>query len=190
MTASKIFLYFCLSFVFGIFLSSFFNFSQLILLGFLILGLILISVFWRYRNFTVVGFCILFLVLGIWRNMAVELRILNSELRKLNDLEEKITLMGIVSAEPDLREKSQKLTVEIKSAEFVTPMIGREKVLVTTNRYPEYKYGDKLKIIGKYFFSLFRSKSFKFRNAITIIHHLYPLSASISAASSRSSGNT
>ena len=149
MTASKIFLYFCLSFVLGIFLSSFFNFSLPVLLAVLILGIILISVLWKYKTSVVIGFCILFLVLGIWRNMAVESRILNSELRNLNDLEEKITLAGIVSAEPDLREKSQKLTIKTEKIYYETrPRSINGKVLVTTARYPEYKYGDKLKITG------------------------------------------
>jgi len=52
--------------------------------------------------------------------MAVESRILNSELRNLNDLEEKITLAGIVSAEPDLREKSQKLTIKTEKIYYET----------------------------------------------------------------------
>ncbi|MEK9135192.1 MAG: ComEC/Rec2 family competence protein [Patescibacteria group bacterium] len=44
-------------------------------------------------------------------------------------------IIGIVNSEPDIREKSQKIVVN--------------GVLVTTGRYPEYKYGDKLKITGK-----------------------------------------
>ena len=152
MTASKIFLYFCLSFVFGIFLSSFFSFSLPVLLAVLILGIILISALWKHKTSVVIGFCILFLVLGIWRNMAAESRILNSELQKFNDLEEKITLVGIVSAEPDLREKSQKLTIKVEdidgNPEGKPSASCGARVLVTMGRYPEYKYGDKLKITG------------------------------------------
>lgn len=150
MTASKIFLYFCLSFISGIFLSSFFNFSQLILLGFLILGLILISIFWRYKNLVVIGFFILFLALGIWRHRSAELGIVNNELRKFNDLNQNITLIGVVSTEPDMREKSQKITI---NSEQLTVNNEQKtisgKILLTTNRYPEYQYGDKLKIRGE-----------------------------------------
>lgn len=148
MAASKIFLCFCFSFVSGIFLSSFFEISPPALLAILISGIILISVLWKYKTFVVMGFCILFLVLGIWRHQTTELRITNSELQKYNNIEEKITLVGTVSAEPDIREKSQKLTIKIKLAEDIPPET-EDKVLLTTNRYPEYKYGDKLKIIGK-----------------------------------------
>jgi len=150
MTASKIFLYFCLSFVGGIFLSSFFRFSRPLTLVFLILGFILISVLWRHKNIAVIGFCILFLVLGVWRQEKAELGIMNNELRTLNDLEQEIVLVGLVSVEPDIRDNHTKLTlgnVQLfggkESVRFV-----EGKILVSTNKYPEYKYGDELKIKG------------------------------------------
>lgn len=138
MSPSKIFLYFCLSFIGGIFVSSFFTISQQVLLPVLILGIILISIFWRLKNFVVVGFCVLFLVLGIWRHQAAELRIADNELRKYNDSEQEITLIGQVVGEPDIREKIMRLTIKTDMG----------KVLLTTWRYPEYKYGDKLRIMG------------------------------------------
>lgn len=162
MTASRIFFYFCLSFIGGIFLSSFLKISQLLTSGILILGLIFISVLWHYKKLAVAGFCILFLILGIWRCQSAELKILNSELKKYNDLGQKITLTGIVSGEPDVREKIIKLRIEnLKLAPPQNEVSGAElgiddggendvpaAVLVTTGRYPEYKYGDKLEITG------------------------------------------
>lgn len=155
MTASKIFLYFCLSFVGGIFLSSFFQFPRLLMLVFLILGMILISVLWRYKKIVVLGFCILFLVLGIWRHQLAEIQISSSELQIYNDIEEVVALLGMVAAEPDIREKIQRLTIKIKGLdgnpeEPPSPEEGAygARVLVTADRYPEYQYGDKLKITG------------------------------------------
>ena len=153
MTVSKIFLYFCLSFIGGIFISSFFFVSQLVLLAILISGILLISVFWKYKKFVIAGFCLLFLVLGAWRHQDVELSVVNNGLRMLNGSEEKITLMGVVAAEPDVREKSIKLTLDNLIVETKKdrgrplPISGR--VLVTTWRYPEYEYGNRLKIIGQ-----------------------------------------
>ncbi len=150
MSKSKIFFYFCLSFIGGIFFSSFFEISIIYLFLFLIFGIFLISVFWRYKLLVVVGFCFLFLVAGIWRHQTVEFKSLNNELTKLNDSEEKITLIGIVAKEPEIREKSQKLTIvlkELKVTENGSPSI-RGRVLVTVNRYPEYRYGDKLGLTG------------------------------------------
>ena len=141
MSQSQIFLFICLSFIGGIFLNSFLPDGALVKAGLVILGILLISIFWRYKKITVLGFCILFLVLGVWRHQQVELRIMNNELRKYNDQEKIITLVGVIAKEPDIREKSVKLTVQ--------PENINGKVLVTASRYPEYQYGDKLKIIGK-----------------------------------------
>ncbi|MDD5146120.1 MAG: ComEC family competence protein, partial [Candidatus Pacebacteria bacterium] len=146
MTTSKIFLYFCLSFVGGIFISSLIFLSQILLLGFVIIGLILISVLWRYKKIAIFGFCILFLVFGIWRHQNSELQIINSKLQIYNDTNEKITLIGIVSEEPDIKEKVIRLTVEVQE---LNKEKSNGKLLITTNRYPEYKYGDKLEINGK-----------------------------------------
>lgn len=142
MTASKILLYFCLSFVAGIFLDSylltFLPGSEIyFLLPGLILGIILISTLWKYKTVVVIGFCILFSVLGIWKHQEVKLQITNSKLQIYSGGE--VSLIGIVSTEPEIKEKSQRLTVKIDN----------EKVLITTSRYPEYKYGDKLEITGK-----------------------------------------
>ncbi len=141
MSKSRIFLYFCLSFIGGIFLNSIVTPPITILCAGLILGILLISVLWHYKKSVVIGFCLLFLVLGIWRLQTVELRIANNELRKYNDKEETIELVGIVIKEPDVRENNVKLTIKIEGIE------GR--VLVTTNKYPQYQYGDKLKITGQ-----------------------------------------
>lgn len=154
MTPSKVFLYFCLSFVGGIFLNSIITLSQILMLGILILGIFLISVFWRHKKIVVIGFCLLFIFGGIFRHQLAELNVINSELRHNNDKEKIIALVGVVVKEPDVREKSTKLTVD---AEHISQTNQYEngsraiagKVLVTTWRYPGYEYGDKLKIIGK-----------------------------------------
>jgi len=156
MTASKIFLYFCLFFIGGIFVSSllpqlgFFTLHIILCAG-LIFGILLISALWSYKKFVIIGFCILFLVLGIWQHQGAELRSMKSELRSFNDTGETITLIGIVASEPDIKEKSQKLTIEIKQLNYYAARSRseKEKILATINRYPEYRYGDKLKITGK-----------------------------------------
>jgi len=98
----------------------------------------------------VLGFCLIFLVLGIWRHQVVELKIKNDELRKYNDLEQNITLLGTVVKEPDVRGNSIKLTIKVSQVQGeVGPSPVDGKVLATANRYPEYQYGDKLKITGE-----------------------------------------
>jgi len=155
MTVSKIFLYFCLFFIGGIFLNLVIHIPQLLMLFFLILGIILISIppslhFRKRAGFVVIGFCLLFLVAGIWRHQVSELQILNGKLQIYNDIEKAITLTGVVATEPDIREKSQKLTIKSEQLTIDNQQLAiSNEVLVTTNRYPEYQYGDKLKITGK-----------------------------------------
>lgn len=150
MSKSKIFFYFCLSFIGGIFFSSFFAPHLLFLGGGLILGVFLISVFWHYKKIVFFGFCLLFLTAGIWRHQLAESKILGSQLLKLNDLNQKVSLVGIVTEEPESGEKNQKLTIAIKELKSVEnssrPIEGR--ILATVNRYPEYQYGDKLGLAG------------------------------------------
>ena len=134
MSKSRIFLYFCLSFVGGIFINSIIFVSQLAILGLLILGILLISVLWRYKKLVVIGFCLLFLVFGIWRHQLAIFEIVYPE-------EKEVSFIGLVVKEPDIRVNHIKLT--IKSEEI------KGKILLLVPRYPEYQYGDKLKITGK-----------------------------------------
>ncbi len=92
-------------------------------------------------------FLLVFLILIIWRYQVIELRMKNNELRKYNDLEKEITLIGTVVKEPDVRETSTKLTIETRSLNDRDRVSA--KILATVSRYPEYKYGDELKITGK-----------------------------------------
>jgi len=95
-----------------------------------------------------IGFCLISVLIGIWRYQVLELRAKNYELRKYNDLEEEITLIGTVVKEPDIRETNTKLTIEVRPPLFSGGRTSA-KLLVTVNRYPEYQYGDELKITGK-----------------------------------------
>jgi len=141
MPKSLIFLYFCLFFTGGVFLNSFLQISQLIMLGFLISGLILISVFWKYEKSRVLGFCLFFLVLGIYRYETADFKIKNNDFLEFNDKKENVVLIGEIIAEPDVRKSNVKLTI--------SPQELEGKILVTANRYPEYQYGDRLKISGE-----------------------------------------
>lgn len=137
MTPAKIFLYFCLSFVFGIAVASFLTISQVLLLGFLILAVFLISLFWQRKKIVVIGFCLLFLALGVWRYQTALSAIVHPQ-------EEEVIFVGTVIAEPDVRETSTKLTLVEDEPRSIPG-----KILITVNRYPEHQYGDKLKVSGK-----------------------------------------
>jgi len=139
MSPSKILFFLCVSFIFGIFIESIIIISQLFVCGVFVLGIILIfcSLLTKRLGF-VLGFCILFLVLGILRVQISEFNIANDKLSKLNG-KGQVVLTGIISDGPDVRETSQKIKVEV----------GGSTILVTTSKYPEYKYLDRIKITGK-----------------------------------------
>lgn len=149
MSPSKIFLSFCLAFILGVFLSSFFQISLILIIIFLIFSLILISVFWSYKKIVILGFSLLFLLLGVWRHLQIEEKISKSKLQIYNDKEETIILTGNIVSEPDIREKTIKIKVgncKLKINDNWQDVSGA--VLITASRYPEYQYCDKLKIVG------------------------------------------
>src|SRR3989344_3756285 len=147
MTVSKILFYSSISFVFGIFLSSFFSFPIIPLILLLIFGLFFITIppFSQKRKAVIAGFFILFFVFGAFRYSHEENKFLTDKLSHYNETEE-IVLTGVINQDPDIRENSIKLFVVV---EGVDEKSVKGNVLITTSRYPEYSYGDKLRIIGK-----------------------------------------
>jgi len=154
MSPSKILFFLCISFIAGIFLEFVANIPQIFVWGILILVVAIIFVFSvleivcflaRAKKHTIMvflGFCVLTFVLGILRVQISEFKIANNKLSKLNDNGE-ITLTGVVSEEPDIRDTSQKLNVRVS-------VQGEDSIiLVTTKKYPEYNYLEKVKITGK-----------------------------------------
>jgi competence protein ComEC len=133
MPFSKIFLFLCLSFLSGIAVNSFFVISQPLMLGILILGIFFTSFFWERKRIIILGLCLIFAVMGVWRHQ--------SALSEIVFLEERdIVFEAVVSSEADIREDHAKIEVESPEIE------GR--ILLTTDVYPKYNYGDKLKISG------------------------------------------
>lgn len=138
MTSSKTLFCFCLSFIFGICLAFFLKVSLISIFSFLILGLLFVSIFWRKESLLIVGFCLLFLTLGIFRYQTFLSELENSKIKKL--IGEKVTLIGIVDGAPQFQGSLAKLTIKMQDE--------NGKIVVKTKRYPEYRYGDKLKISG------------------------------------------
>ena len=103
--------------------------------------MIFISFFLKKKTFVILGFCVLFLALGIVRLQITEFNIENDKLRKLNDLPGKITLSGQIIGEPDIRDSYQKLKVKVDGLDSI--------VLITVGRYITVNYLDKVKITGK-----------------------------------------
>lgn len=150
MSASKIFFWFCLAFLVGLAVESFADIPQLFLLGFFLVGILLIAVFWPYKKSIVLGFCIIFMAFGILRYQMAESEILKSELAKFNDQGNQIVLTGTVARDPSIGEKTTKLIIDVKKLAIGNRKadISPSKLLVFVKRYPEYQYGDELLVKG------------------------------------------
>jgi len=84
--------------------------------------------------------CFLSLALGIWRHQSFDLKADNNELKSHIKDEETVRLIGIINKEPSIGGKSTKIEFQPEDIEG--------KILLFTWKYPEYKYGDKLKVKG------------------------------------------
>ena len=87
----------------------------------------------------VLAFCILSFGGGLWRALSAFDNRDNSVLENFNS-KEKTVLSGKISSEPDIRSDFSQYVLEIS---------GNKKLLIKTSLYPEYFYGDILKITGK-----------------------------------------
>ncbi|MEA3344174.1 MAG: ComEC/Rec2 family competence protein [Patescibacteria group bacterium] len=120
-----------------------------VIFGF-VLAIILISVFWKQKKIVLIGFCLIFLIFGIWTHRTAELRIINSALKQYNNLENSVVLTGTIIKEPDIRENSIQVVLKVDSINNIDLSSNRVgNILIFASRYPEYKYGDKLKVIGR-----------------------------------------
>jgi len=152
MTKSKIFSLLLISFIGGVFLCSIYpalyakdNLFFSLEGGILVFGFfILISALFKkdnpdFKNKIIFGICILVLAFGVWRSgEAFSYR--GQPAIKNFDAAEKIIFSGKIVGEPDRRSGSSQYILESEA-------LGR--VLIRTNLYPEYFYGDRLRLDGK-----------------------------------------
>jgi len=139
MTQSQIFLGLCLSFIGGILFESFINVPQLIWLGFLFSVLIFVLSSLFGKKLMVAGLCLLAFWAGLFRLQIASDNSFNQELNQYYDQE--IVFKASIVNEPEVRADQTRLVVKSKNL--------ASRVLVTSNLYPKYKYGDELEIKGK-----------------------------------------
>ena len=132
MTKSEIFLILSLGFIIGIFIRFFWNVNLSAMYFLLIAAIIVATLFYKNKIILVSGFAVLFFVFGMW--------LTNDRLTELNNL----YLAGSnyageasIVKEPAVSGNYQKIVVELSNS---------VKVLINTNKYPEYFYGDKINL--------------------------------------------
>ncbi len=168
MSKSQIFLFFCLSFILGVFVQSLASFPRPVWLGILILGVAIAAMFWsRKQKLAIAGFCVILLVGGAWRYLLVSDT--DNLVKQFND-KGKISLVGVVAEEPDVRSDNVKYKISVTdikpfdygyaSAQGISGENNKTlrqtqgikdlgDILVVAKKYPQYQYGDKIAISGK-----------------------------------------
>ena len=125
-------------FVSGIFISSFVDFGRAFALFFVFLGLVFGIIHYRHRTSIIAALFFIAVGLGQLRYQQADLSGRQSDLQ--NKTGQIMSFVGIVSDEPEQKENYDRLVLKDEKSEG--------KILVYLLNYPQYKYGDKLKISG------------------------------------------
>ncbi len=152
MTKSKIFFILALSFVTGVFTASFIDFGKSFL--WLILAAAIAILISNYKNKTaaVISIAVLFFAAGSWHTSDAFARAKNN---LTNGKTGQAEFSALVVREPESDEKGQKITIGTISENHSRNLVygseadvdsGAMKVLVTAPIFPEYSYGDELKV--------------------------------------------
>lgn len=156
---AKVFLIACLVFILGIALASFlpvqFLHFTIWWFGAAIFFLVLTVLLWRGEKPGLKSAALYFLwagilFLAIWRYAIGLPAAAPDKIWHYNG--QTIIVRGIIANEPDLRETSQKLEIIVRAIyrqESGSELKVSGKILVTTNLYPEYNYGDELTLAGE-----------------------------------------
>ncbi len=136
------------SFIIGIFLGSLLpvTFPTTALL-FVLIGLLTIVVLFRREPLVFrLSTCVLLLVAGIWRYQSVQPTSDSTWIQSLNDGPE-ITLLGQIVGDPERLGAKQRL--ETGGLRLEDGAVLKGKILVNARRYPEYRYGNEIEIVGR-----------------------------------------
>ncbi len=132
-----------LSFFVGVGVSTFTSVTLPILAWLMLLAFVC-ALFWSRSKFTkeIIGWLIISIILtafalGVMRTELAKSNFGHSELQK--SVGEKVEFSGIVIREPDQRENSTRLFVEV----------NEDLILVTADRYAQVSYGDEVIVKGK-----------------------------------------
>jgi len=151
MHKSQLFFILLCCFVAGVALGSFLAFPQYVLYLLFTPPILLIGVFWR-RKWKVVfaAFAVAVFLFGILRTF--DARVSTTFVKKFAETNFSSTLNGYVAGEFQNKGDYGQFVFrvkELKVPDFTIPEELSESVLVITDSYPRYRYGDRLSLEGK-----------------------------------------
>lgn len=150
----------------GIFFRSFFDLGVAFAWFFILLGAVILNFYYikkvigennnleKIFSFAILIVCV---GLGILRFDITGFNETNIYLDNL--VEEKVVLTGLVVDEPNVKENNTRLIVEIQDLKNLPSQDfdNTNRIIITTDHYPQYNYGDEINIIGE----LQKPKNFK-----------------------------
>lgn len=143
-------------FLVGIVFGSLVNLGWAIIFFFLLLSLSFVGLFFIYRQdterkkiFIIISLFFLGITLGLFR-----LEILNNLVARKNVISQP-NYFGLIVADPDRRDKTTRLVVELApvrsrtSSELEVRLRTGDRLLLVTDNFTDYAYGDKIEFKGK-----------------------------------------
>ncbi|HBI17105.1 MAG: ComEC/Rec2-related protein [Candidatus Moranbacteria bacterium GW2011_GWF2_34_56] len=143
MSKSRIFFFLLLSFIGGVFYQSFWSASLILAWFVLICAIVLILVDYRNRVFIALGLILISFLLGIGKT-----KLSLQEIQNIKEDVSSIDTIGQIIKEPDKKEFYQNLTIAIEEGEILQNNNNQDriKVLIRTDLYREFNYGDLLQV--------------------------------------------
>lgn len=133
MTKSRIFLFLLMSFILGVFVRSFFEIDRSFLFLVSIFSLIALFIFYKNKHVSVIVSILLFFVIGGWRTDHILQQVNNAT------FDGKIFVGNAVVIKKSDSNFGQNLIIEMEKTKVT--------MLLQAAQYPQYSYGDLLKVI-------------------------------------------
>jgi len=143
-TKANVFLIICISFIIGIGVRSLAVIPLFVLYSVSLCGLCISILGWKQQKLRYVGLCVVVCIFGILYYQFQEPDITKQHIAYYNG--ETVRFGGVVAQEPDVRSNHQKLTINVQQGMENAPIELEGSVLVKTELYPPYQYGDYLDI--------------------------------------------
>ncbi|MBI2050495.1 MAG: ComEC/Rec2 family competence protein [Parcubacteria group bacterium] len=142
LSQSKIFLVCLLAFVAGVGVASFASIAFVYAYGTLLVTAVLVVIFWSKRQYRIMALWGIFFVLGAIRFSLAQPQVSDPwHIAYYNGQD--VVIQGVVGQEPDVRLDHQKLTLR---ARRVGQSDVKGRLLIKTELYPEYEYGDLVEV--------------------------------------------
>lgn len=155
MSKSKIFFYFCLSFIGGIIFASFFNLRFLFYpISFLLFSLLVLFVllysFLYSRKILIFVICFLIIFVSIfYYYQKFDFVSKKNTVKFFNDRKQKILIFGKIISNPERDLKQTRFVFKAEKVKVDSKILKvNGKILIKTHLYPHFKYGDELELYG------------------------------------------